>query len=400
MRSILKILSIAFLLSHPGLAQDISKLTVPSSPAFSILDFEPSAIMRPTNAKSLTTDLLNSFDENGKLKTDLGLEVSPYWLGSHPNLKMKTYLNPGTGKTILQSLRLSAATKKDTVTEQNKLGFGFRFKVYNGQPLLNEKTIDQARSLKIRSTINSIINGVAQTLEPGTSKDQAINAIEGILQKQSISQVAIDEIKDMVNEVSNEFPELVADTKNLLLKVVELSVEQYRELQSEVSKRLYDRKGLIVEFAGATGYNASDNKIERFGFWGNASHFVSPDDFFTLTARYMHQKNDTSLTNVDLGLGFMKKGTSFNVSIEGMFRWYTAEIPDFNVGGQPIDRLDKDFTYRLAMQGAYAISKDISINISIGKDFDSPFISRSAVFSIFGISYNLYSKEPPKLPIN
>ena len=96
----------------------------------------------------------------------------------------------------------------------------------------------------------------------------------------------------------------------------------------------------------------------------------------------------------------MKKGTSYNVSIEGMFRWYRAEIPDFNVGGQPINRLDKDFTYRLAMQGTYAISKDISINVSIGKDFDSPFISRSGVFSIFGISYNLFSKEPPKLPNN
>ena len=400
MKSILKVLFITFLFSHSVSAQDISKLTVPSTPAFSILNFEPSAIMRPTNAKALTTDLLNSFDQNGKLKTDLGLEASPYWLGSHPNLKMKTYLNPNTGQTILQSFRLSAATKKDTMTDQNKLGLGFRFKLYNGQPLLNEKTIEQARSLKIRSTINSIINGVAQTLETGTSKDQAISTIEEILQKQNISQVAIDEKKDLINEVSNESPDLVSDTKALLLKVVELSVEQYKGLQSEVSKRRYDRKGLIVEIAGATGYNSSDNKFERFGIWGNASHFVSPDDFFTLTARYMHQKNDTSLTNIDIGLGFMKKGTSYNVSIEGMFRWYRAEIPDFNVGGQPINRLDKDFTYRLAMQGTYAISKDISINVSIGKDFDSPFISRSGVFSIFGISYNLFSKEPPKLPIN
>lgn len=400
MKYILRLLFVISLFSQSAFTQDVSKLTVPSTPAFSILDFEPSAIMRPTNAKSLTSDILNSFDQNGKLKSDLGLEISPYWLGSHPRLKMNTYLNPNTGQTILQSLRLSAATKKDTLTDDNKLGLGFRFKLYNGQPAVNTKTIEDIRKLKERSTINSIINGVAQAIEDSTSKDQAMRLIEKALQKADFSQVVIDEIKKIANEISVGSPELDADPKALLLKVVNISVGQYKELQTEVSKRLYDRKGLIVEFAGATGYNSSDDKFERVGFWSNASHFVSPDDFFTLTARYMRQKNDTLLTNIDVGLGFMKKSTSYNVSIEGMFRWYRAEIPDFNSGGQPIKRLDKEFTYRLAVQGTYAISKDISINISIGKDFDSPFISRSGVFSIFGMSYNLFSKEPPKLPLN
>lgn len=52
-------------------AQDISKLTIPTSPAFSILDFEPSAIMRPTSARGLAADVLNAFDKNGKLLLNL-----------------------------------------------------------------------------------------------------------------------------------------------------------------------------------------------------------------------------------------------------------------------------------------------------------------------------------------
>jgi hypothetical protein len=398
MKPFLKIFFASLIFSQLTVAQEVSKLTLPSSPAFSILNFEPSAVMRPTNAKSLSTDVLSSFDKDGKLKMDLGLETSPYWLGAHPNLKMNTYLNPKTGQTILQSFRLSAATVKDTISGKNKFGLGFRFKLYNGKPVINENTAINTRNLKIRSTINSIINGFASTVESGTTREEVFDKIEEALKKKEISQPAIDELKKMGNKILNDFPEVDSNVSEFLNRLVETSVDQYKDLQTEVSKRLYDRKGLIVEFAGATGYNSDDSKFERFGFWGNASHFVSPDDFFTLTARYMHQNNDTSLTNVDIGLGFMKKSTSYNVSIEGMFRWYRAAIPDLNSGGQPITRLDKDFTYRLAVQGTYVVSKDISVNLSVGKDFNSPFISSSGVFSILGLSYNLFSKLPPQLP--
>jgi len=91
MKPFLKIFFASLIFSQLTVAQEVSKLTLPSTPAFSILNFEPSAVMRPTNAKSLSTDVLSSFDKDGKLKMDLGLETSPYWLGAHPNLKMNTY---------------------------------------------------------------------------------------------------------------------------------------------------------------------------------------------------------------------------------------------------------------------------------------------------------------------
>lgn len=72
-------------------------------------------------------------------------------------------------------------------------------------------------------------------------------------------------------------------------------------------------------------------------------------------------------------------------------------MPALNANNQPITRLEKNFTYRLAVQGSYIISRDISVNLSIGKDFDAPFISGKGVFSILGINYSFFSKEPPKL---
>ena len=103
------------------------------------------------------------------------------------------------------------------------------------------------------------------------------------------------------------------------------------------------------------------------------------------------------MANFDAGISFLKKADKFNVSFEGMMRWYRADIPDVNASNQPIIRVEKKFTYRLAAQGSYMIAKDISINLSIGKDFDSPFISRSGFFSILGLNYSIFSKEPAKL---
>jgi hypothetical protein len=107
------------------------------------------------------------------------------------------------------------------------------------------------------------------------------------------------------------------------------------DLKKKISDLVYDRRGFILEFAGATGYHSDEKKFERLGFWGNASYFVSPDDFFTLTARYMHRSNDTAINNVDVGLGFLTKGTSYNISIEAMLRWYRAEFSTLSSGNQP-----------------------------------------------------------------
>jgi hypothetical protein len=377
-------------------AQDASKLNVPVSPAFSILDFEPAAVMRPTSAKSLATDVLSSFDKNGKLLLNLGLEVAPYWLKSHPNLSRKTYLNPGVGQAFLQSLSISAGTAKDSASGADKLGAGFRFRLSNGKPV-DELAIAEAE-LSAKNKIILVINNVRSAVGEGDTKQSVTNDIADKLKSElKLDDKVINSIKQRAAALADKFEDTEDGIDNFLKALITDRDDAEIELKKKISELVYDRKGFILEFAGATGYYSDKKKFERFGFWANASYFVSPDDFFTLTARYMHKNNDTSLNNVDVGLGFLKKGASYNISIEGMLRWYRAEIPAFNAGNQPVIILEKNFTYRLAVQGSYSISKDISVNLSIGKDFESPFISSKGVFSILGINYSLFSKEPASL---
>jgi hypothetical protein len=396
-RFIIIFISVCFIVKDLH-AQDISKLTVPTSPAFSILNFEPSAVMRPTNSKSLATDVLNSFDKDGKLKLNLGLEVAPYWLSSHPNLTRAQYLQPNTAQTFLQSLSISAASVKDSTSGNNKLSAGFRFKLYNGEPV---KALEIASAeLKSKTTVVSIINGIKNVVDANTinTKQKAIDAIEKALVTKNIDKTINEKVKKDAAAISADYTDAIADIKLFLDKLISVRVDAYAELAKSVSNLLYERKGFVLEFAGASGFNTSNkNSVEKIGFWGNASYFVSADDLFTLTGRYMFKNADTASSNIDLGLGFLKKNNQYNVSIEYMARFYSAQISDKDINNQLIKRSEKQFTYRLAAQASYAISKDVSINLSLGKDFDSPFISRSGFFSILGVNYSIFSKEPLKL---
>lgn len=386
-------LLILILVNQDAITQDISKLTVPSSPAFSILDFEPSAVMRPTNARSLATDILSAFDKEGTLLMNLGLEVSPYWLKSHPKLTRDRYLNPNFGQTFIQSLSLSAATVKDSITGDNKLGGGFRFKLYNGKP---RAELTAARNeLKTQTTVVSIINGVNATVSIGQNdtRAKAIDVITAAMTTKGYDQTIIGNMRSAAQSLANDYTDSIEEIHEFLIKLRDDRIEAYANLAKTVSELTYDRKGLIVELAGATGFNTSQGKdLEKAGVWANLSYSVSPDDQFTLTARYMFTNQDSTLSNFDAGLGFLKKSPKYNITLEAFVRHYRAETKE--VG---ITRVQEDLTYRFAVQGSYTISKDLSVNLSFGKDFDSPFIYGSGYFSILGLSYNLFSREPANL---
>ncbi len=142
---------------------------VPGSPAFSILKFEPSAVLRPTSYKEFSADILNSFDQEGNLLMNLGLEVSPYWLQSNPELTRETYLNPNVWQSIKQTFTISAATVKDTINNSNNLGFGIRTKIIQGK--VTNKYQEKYAELNQYETIIGIIESVRIVILPtGTLK--------------------------------------------------------------------------------------------------------------------------------------------------------------------------------------------------------------------------------------
>lgn len=391
-----QLLLICLLIAVKASAQNDTKLTLPATPAFSILDFEPAAVLRPTNNKDLGMDILNSFDANGKLKPNLGLEVTPYWLKNRPALKESDYLKPSLTQAFIQSLNFSAATVTNDVNGSNKLGVGLRFKVLSGEPL--DEFEKKKRQLQVQETLISVITAArAQVGSALKSREDVIRFYTEILKEPNV-KLDSAEIVEFV-ERANRTAVSYDDTPLEIRQWIDVLASETRDANDDLVKNVValskKRQGLVLEFAGASSFVTSDtNKsLERLGIWANASSYVTPTDVWAFTGRYMFANNDSALTNFDMGLSYIKEHANFNISLESMLRWYRADVPDFNLSNQPIQRVEKDFTYRLAMQASHRISNDISINLSLGKNFDSPFITGSGFFSILGLNYSFFSKQ-------
>lgn len=376
----------------------MQSLRAPSTPAFSVLNFEPSSILKPSSLKDIGTDVLNSFDENGKLRMNLGLELTPYWLSSRPYLTFEKYTQPTLGQTILQTFNLSVATVKDAVTNKDKLGVGLRFQLMNGKPdaeYLNKQKLLEKRlamqsianqgRLRVGKTINSTKDATAfftDFLEKNRNeftRDEA--AVLLIIFEETIKDFTDTNLKEFFGELHRKLNEA---NSPLVSKVVELSKRRY---------------GLFLEFAGATGFASFKEKqgIERSGVWLTASYYYKTGDSWFASARYQFSNRDTSQNNFDFGLSYAKELKSVSISTEGMFRWYNATSSGFNSNNQLVSRIEKDITWRFALQGSILITEGISFNLSLGKDFNAPFNKNQSYFSIFGLNYTFIQKRASRI---
>ena len=374
--------------------QQETSLRVPSTPAFSILNFEPSSLLKPGSLKDLGGDILNSFDEEGKLRLNIGMELSPYWLKSRPYLTNQQYNNPGLGQTILQSLNISAATVKDSVTNADKLGFGVRFQLKNGKP--NPEYVEKEKELVQLLTVQAVATAGRALADSFNNIEEAKEFMLENLDDRSI--ILTSEKRLALKKMATDLAVQFADTVTSIQAYFETLNDNLGIESGPVASKVYElsrkRVGFFLEVAGATGFSKSDNErsLERAGIWLTASEYFSPSDAWHINLRYQFSNRDTSQKNFDAGFSYTKELSRFSLGAEGMFRWYRASIADINLNNQPILRLDKDFTYRLALQSSYLISEGISINLSVGKDFDSPYFEREGFFSIFGFNYTLFRK--------
>lgn len=371
-------------------------LRIPNTPAFSILDYEPASVMRPTSTKKLSTDLLNSFDQDGNLIMNMGLEVTPYWLKSRPKLTREQYLHPDTFQTILQTLSLSAATVKDTVNGNNNLGLGLRFEIVKGA-LDNQFKVLENEMLQLE-TINSMIVA-AQTDDSFDTNDKAVDAIIGWLKENTNPK--IDPVK--ITDIQQRATDLKKNTSLSVPAFCEALALSYQEERKELANRIIEmenkRIGFSLEAAAASKFinTTGSRSFQKAGFWINANYYITERDAWTATARLMTSRGDTTSVNSDLGFSYIRLEKDFNISVESMVRWYRTEIPDFNMSGDKIIRLEKNFTYRIAAQFSYTVAKDISLNLSIGKEFDDPVLAKTAFFSILGINYSIFNRQFQKL---
>ena len=256
----IQLVTVSFFLYTCSLAQDLQSLRAPSTPAFSILNFEPSSILKPSSLKDFGGDVVNSFDENGKLKMNLGLELSPYWLSSRPSLSFERYTKPSVGQTILQTLNFSAATVRDSVNNKNKLGAGVRFQILNGKP--DPAYLQLQKNLSSRLALQSIAIIGRQNVISGeiTSLKSAKAFFTSFIDDAGSEFDSDDKLKllDIFNSLIKNYTD--ANLKEFFEALnVQLNSEN-SPLVNKVMELAKKRHGFFLEVAAATGFSENKQK--------------------------------------------------------------------------------------------------------------------------------------------
>jgi hypothetical protein len=390
-----KILTLCFLLSLSLVhAQD---LQIPNTPAFSILGYEPSAVMRPNNTKKLSSDILNSFDKDGKLLMNLGMEVAPYWLTSHDTLSRQQYLDPTAWQSFKQTFTLSAATVKDSVSGNNNLGVGFRVQLVSGK-VSHDFTIADKQLNGLETVISAIGAGRSMAGTTILNRNALIDSITNYLKTANISANVIAGFRAKATERAAKYDDSAGSMKLLCEELIASYEPETDALAKKVIELENKRTGFSLEIASAAKFitTTGNQGFRKVGVWANANNYFTDTDAWTITARWMTTVTDTTMANFDAGIGYIKQGKDFNISVEGMVRWYRSEIPDFNSALEPILRVEKDFAYRLAAEASYTLTENVSFNISVGKDFKDPKFNTDSYFSIFGLNYSLFNAQKIK----
>jgi len=256
MKTLLVALTLVMLVCSPCLAQQGDHTSIPSTPAFSILNFEPAAVMRPSNPKELSADILNSFDENGNLLLNLGLEVAPYWLKSRPNLTTEQYLNTSKNQLFVQSLMLSAATVKDSASNSNKLGLGFRFRLKQGD--LSPEFGTAQSQLRTVSTIMASVTAARGLAGSFPNTDTLVSFVDRTLQAIPVSADTLEWVREIMGRLKPNYGNNTSELRRFAEDINTALADESETLREEVVVLAKKRIGWLVELAGASSFITSE----------------------------------------------------------------------------------------------------------------------------------------------
>jgi hypothetical protein len=368
-------------------AQQPTHFETPATPAFTILNFEPVSVLRPSSPSELRANVLSFFDKDGKFIPNMGIEVSPYWLQSNPTLTKKNYLNPSPIQSIKQTFSMSFATVKDSAAGPERLGAGFKFQPYSGKTSLDERANaalgKQLLLINYAAAVRGFINdALIKTL------DETINAIVSLIKKDYGERAAKYYEREFKERAKNYL-----NTKDDLISFVEDLISTFNDKSVQIDVPRI-RTGFLWEIAGAISFpNAKKEgkkEVQKYGLWTTLSYKNQPSEDFLLTFRYLQKSGDTLNTSLDMGLSYVRDFSNFNLSIEGVFRNSSIEFDDINAANEPIRRIERTTTYRLAIIGQYRINPFILFNISLGKNYAQPFKAEGQFFSSAGLNFNLF----------
>jgi hypothetical protein len=409
---------------------DLEQLRIPTAPAAIIIDLQPNEVNKPKSMKDLEAALIRNYvGENNALSipNNMMLEAMPYWLGDRKNVDViKDYLNEDLKNLFWKNLSLSvASTQNFRISDSlntNALGFGFRTLLRRGDLFSDHKTL--IKVLQSRSTLarlNVIIGTLIDDID-----DQGITTNTDFIQRIKTQYQSTRYYLELDVDVRKAIDEVFIDIEKSLpaaytgKDAIEGKIEEYFNTvltkETEKIKSLYnrfrnDRKGLQLELAGALALNFPTNEtdfstVPKYGIWLTGT--FNPDeetksDFrkhtsLILMSRFI--RNDVGYyqryfvdsigyyqNNFDLGGRIIYQKNKFSVEAEFLGRYRRSMIARTKTTqGDIITITRNDWDYKYVFNFNYAISPNVVINYSFGKQLEPTLKVNGTLISSLGLN--------------
>jgi hypothetical protein len=119
-------------------------LSVPESPAFTVLGLTPETVVRPSSPREFASSLLSGIDRNGNFQSGTALDTTPYLLLAGAGLTLRKY-NEAYKLRLASRTQFSFATTKGASEEDKsvRLALGLRMTLWdNGDPRSDKELMD------------------------------------------------------------------------------------------------------------------------------------------------------------------------------------------------------------------------------------------------------------------
>ena len=414
---------ILYLNGHSQKGEDISTLTTPSAPAFTILGLQPNEIARPKSFNALEASLLSSFTSgvNAIIPRNYALEFSPYWFRSHPTLTFKEYVSPTVGQSLLQNLSLSLATTSekssyDTTEFQSKMGIGFRTQIFTG------KSTDYLSDIMLYATCikNSqlVLNGMSYLLkivsmESLEDKDKyqqvfeiefgkSLQAIKDIGVKKAFQQLKVKYVDSIWVSKTVKTPENVRTRMKEIIDLLgeQTMSEEYLNQVKKLENTIKEKWGFILEINAAMVLDFPTNdigysQVPQWGIWIIPTYRLKSLHFeFIGMIRYLHKNvPDDFSHNIDLGGKLVYQSLKFSITAEGLYRYQSRVISKTTEGNTTTTTTSSQSDYRLDCCFEYKIADKLSVNYTIGKNFNEPLVQSGNLISTVGLNFGIGGPE-------
>jgi len=349
---------------------EFNSLRTPTSPAFVMLGVEPSSIDRPTTPAAVALSIANATNQLTAIPKDFALEVSPYWLFGHSDLRWQDDIRRNLASSIERTFTFSLATAQigTDAAPLTGLSLGFRTALISG--VMNPAA--QAR-------LQAISAALGVEVEASLSASRELRRINDALLVRNMAAAQTEEARSRaIQEHARVLDEIVrnAETSEAV------TASRARTDSLDVPDLAASRSGFFWDLSAGAAWEAPSNisdsiRTRGLGIWTTAG-VSGPVWSLIGVGRYLSAVDDTLFNRMDFGARLIHAKGPFAVSVEGMGRVFQG---DSAPSGQ----------WRVVGAFNYEFKEGAWLEVAFGRGFDSP--SAGNLVALLGLSFNVTRRK-------